>query len=73
MMIDTQKIRFNLLYQREKCGLTQEEVAKALNVSRRKVVEWEKEPGKVKASTYADLAKLYLCNIADFFNGAQYD
>jgi len=68
-MIDTQKIRSNLLYQREKCGLTQEDVAAALNVSRRKVIDWEKNPGKIKAIVFADLAKLYLCNITDFFAG----
>ena len=68
-MIDTHRIICNLLYQREKSGLTQENVAEALNVSRRKVIEMEKDPGKIKASTYADLAKLYLCKISDFFVG----
>lgn len=61
------KVKNNLVYQREKNGLTQADTAVALGITRRQFNHYENNPEVIKAGVLADLAKLYLCSIADFF------
>ena len=64
---DKLKVKNNLVYQREKNGLTQADTANALGLSRRQFNHLENNPEAIKAGVLADLAKLYLCSITDFF------
>lgn len=49
-------------------NLTQEEVAKALDVARATVAMWESGKSKPRADTLLKLAKLYQCTVDDLLS-----
>lgn len=49
----------NLYNARKKCGMTQEEVAKKLNVSRQTLSKWESGESMPDISVFRELAKIY--------------
>ncbi len=64
---DARIVRRNMIFLREKAGMTQQNVADALKTSRQNIIKWEQDPGRTKAYIFRNLADLYLCNISDFF------
>lgn len=53
------KIRISLAAARVNAGMTQEDVAKALNVGKQTVVNWEKGNSEPKMSQSRELSALY--------------
>ncbi len=60
-------IRNNIKSLRVKRGLTQEETASLLGISRATYNDYETNPGNVKIETYSKMAQIFKCNLADFF------
>jgi transcriptional regulator with XRE-family HTH domain len=58
----------NIRNKRLSLNLTQEDVAKLLNVSRTTVSMWETGESMPRAETLPELAKLYKCSIDDLFD-----
>lgn len=54
---------------RVRAGLSQEEVAKELNISRTNFLSYENSPSSIKLVLLLKLATLYNCEIKDFFIG----
>lgn len=52
---------------RESAGLTQRAAAEAMNVDRSTVAKWETDVCMPNASKLPALAKLYKCEICDFY------
>ena len=52
---------------REKAGLTQEQVARALQVSQSAVAKWETGECKPRADIFPKLAQILKCSIDDLF------
>lgn len=68
--MDNEKITYvtnNMRSLRVRCGFSQEEIAKILNVSRTTYCDYEVNPQKVKVSTFKKLANVYGCKLVDFF------
>lgn len=66
---DKEAQRLNMVAYRTRKGLTQEDVAQLLNVSRDTVIRWENECDRVNVATLEKLSRLYGCSVADFFTG----
>lgn len=58
-MIEQQNLQISLAAARVNAGLTQEDVAKALNVSKNTVVNWEKYKTEMSITQAKELEKLY--------------
>lgn len=58
----------NLKFQRERSKLTQEDVAKVLNVSRQSISKWERGEAEPNLATLQELCKIYKCDINDLIN-----
>ena len=56
---------------RQRCGMTQEYVAEALNVSRQAVSKWETGAAEPSTSNLLALAKLYGVDPGDLLRGVQ--
>lgn len=70
MKSNTSKFKFisnNIRAERNRKGLTQEEVAKKLSVSTRTYILYETNEVIPKASTLLNLAEIFGCNISDFY------
>lgn len=57
----------NMKSLRARVGMSQEEVAKCLGISRASYCDYEVNPSKVKVETFKKLSLLFNCNISDFF------
>lgn len=57
--------------QRQRCGMTQEFVAEALNVSRQAVSKWETGAAEPATSNLLALAKLYGVDPGDLLRGVE--
>lgn len=57
----------NIRYQRQKKGLSQEEVAKKVDFTLRTYVKYEENAKGLKATTLSQLANIFGCNISDFY------
>lgn len=62
-----EQMKLNMVAYRIRRGLTQTDVAEALNVHPKTVGRWENEPGKVSLEVLNSLAILYNCQVRDFF------
>ena len=60
-------IKNNIKSLRVKRGLTQEETALLLGISRATYNDYETNPGNVKIETYNKMAQIFKCNLVDFF------
>lgn len=60
-------IKRNLKAARVRDGLSQDDVAAALGVTRQTVINWEADPRTLNLDKIMSLAKLYNCNPAIFF------
>lgn len=58
-VIQLEKIQISLAAARVNANLTQEEVAKALNVGKQTIVSWEKGKSEPKMSQSRQLSELY--------------
>lgn len=56
----------NIIHQRKKAGLTQQNIADALNVSIKTVYNYERGKG-LDALLLHSLAELFNCNVNDFY------
>ena len=56
---------------RQRCGMTQEYVAEALNVSRQAGSKWETGAAEPSTSNLLALAKLYGVDLGDLLRGVQ--
>lgn len=56
----------NIVHQRKKAGLTQQNIADALNVTIKTVYNYERGKG-LDAMLLHSLAKLFGCNVNDFY------
>ncbi len=57
----------NIRSYRVRAGMTQEDVAKTLNISRMSYVRYENNPQKLKMETLQQIANIFHCNVVDFF------
>lgn len=57
----------NMKSLRARVGMSQEDVANYLGISRTSYCDYEVNPSKVKVETFKKLSVLFKCNIADFF------
>lgn len=65
-----EKLKFvsnNLKWARTRAGLSQEEAAQKINVSRATYCDYEVNPQKVKIETLMKLSILYKCSLKEFF------
>lgn len=65
--IDDIVVRNNLKSARVKKGLLQEDVAKALGITRQSFCKMERKPSNIKMKTYFALAELYEVPVSYFF------
>lgn len=65
--IDIKVLRNNLRGYRVRAGLTQKDVAKALNVTIATFNRWEQHPEKIDFDKFVKIANLYNVPINDFF------
>ena len=61
------KLTNNIAYYRKRAGLTQEGVAERLGIVRQSYNKLEANPARIKVGTLESLAKIFDCNIKDFF------
>ena len=64
--------RLNIKNIREQAGLTQAEVAKALNVGQSAVAAWETGQALPRADKLIDIAKLLNCTIEELLKKTNY-
>ena len=57
----------NMKSLRARVGMSQEDVAIYLGISRASYCDYEVNPSKVKVETFKKLSILYNCSISDFF------
>lgn len=57
----------NMKSLRARVGMSQEDVANYLGISRASYCDYEVNPSKVKIETLKKLSMLFRCNISDFF------
>jgi len=62
-----QYVTNNIKSCRTRIGLSQEQTAEKLNVSRATYCDYEVNPQKVKIETLAKLSIIFKCKISDFF------
>lgn len=62
-----EQLKNNFKGLRVRNGFNQEQVAKHLDVSRTRFVEYENNPATIKIELLLKLAGLYGCKISDFF------
>ncbi len=67
MDLDSKQIANNIKAERNRAGLTIEEVCSKLKVSRPTYIKYEKDADTIKASQMVALAKLFNCKIEMFF------
>lgn len=60
-------IKNNIKSLRVKKGLTQEDVAYLMGISRATYNDYETRPENVKIETYNKMADIFDCNLIDFF------
>lgn len=65
--ITGKEIANNLRAERNRAKLTQEEVAKKLDITLRTYVSYEEDASTIKATTLYLLSKTLNCKISDFF------
>lgn len=66
-IINGKEIANNLRAERNRKKMTQEEVARRLDITLRTYVSYEEDASTVKAPTLYLLSKILNCNISDFF------
>jgi len=64
---NAEEMKANVKQKRRDAGLTQEQVAKELGISKQAVSRFERHPECATAKTLITYAKLYGCNARDFF------
>lgn len=57
----------NLKSCRVRMGLSQEEMANLIGVSRATYCDWEVNPQRVKVETYQQISEILKCKLSDFF------
>lgn len=65
--ITGKEIANNLRAERNRAKLTQEEVAKKLDITLRTYVSYEEDASTIKATSLYLLSKIFNCKISDFF------
>lgn len=60
-------LKNNIKSLRVRAGLTQEQTAEKLKMSRANYILLENNPGKIKTNTYFELCKIFNCSINEFF------
>lgn len=66
-IINGKEIANNLRAERNRKKMTQEEVARKLDITLRTYVSYEEDASTVKATTLYLLSKILNCNVSDFF------
>lgn len=66
-IINGKEIANNLRAERNRKKMTQEDVARKLNITLRTYVSYEENASTIKAATLYSLSKILSCNISDFF------
>ncbi len=66
-IINGKEIANNLRAERNRKKMTQEDVARKLNITLRTYVSYEEDASTVKATTLYLLSKILDCNVSDFF------
>lgn len=64
-----EQLKNNFKGSRVRNGFNQEQVAKFLNISRTRFVEYENNPATIRVELLLKLVSLYECKISDFFVG----
>lgn len=67
MKYDNKSISKNIKAMRAKAGLTQEETAEKLKMTRASYSSREKEPRKYSLEKLEQMAELFGCSVGDFF------
>ena len=68
--INNDAAKRNVRSYRIKAGLTQNEAAKQMKVSRSTFIRWEQKPAKMTFENKEKMAVLYNCTVDDFFTEA---
>lgn len=66
-IINGKEIANNLRAERNRKKMTQEDVARKLDITLRTYVSYEEDASTVKATTLYLLSKILDCNVSDFF------
>ena len=66
-VITGKEISNNLRAERNRADLTQEEVAKKLDITLRTYVSYEEDASTIKATTLYLLSKIFGCKVSDFY------
>lgn len=64
---DSIRIANNIRAERNRVRLSQEEVAKHLNISTRTYMKYENDARLVTVTTLLELSRLFNCNVSDFY------
>lgn len=64
---DPKRIAANIRAERSRANLTQEEVAKQINLTNRTYLTYEADASMVKTSTLIKLSKIFGCDISAFY------
>lgn len=65
--MDGKNIACNICAERNRKKLTQEEVAKKLDITRETYNSYEEDAKSIKATTLYKLSKIFGCKISDFY------
>ena len=65
--IDGEVVAQNIKKKRKEAKLTQEQVARELNVTTKTYISYEKNAKSLKATKLYDLSIIFKCNMDDFF------
>lgn len=63
----TKIIQYNIRSLRTRVGLTQEETAKKLDISRQNYCSYENDIGNIKIEMLIKMAVIFHCTLKDFF------
>ena len=69
VMTKRERIRVSIKKKREERGVTQNELAERLNISRTTVAMWETGNSMPRAETLMQLAKIFNCTVDELLRG----